>query len=123
MFALLLWLGIAMLCAITQYAWIGTTEASALNNLFSGWNVVGTVIGGIAIGASFLFGARGVRAGTLIAGVTAIVTLRDMLSFNYPSIFYGPYEIVRWILLIIMLAIFIMPLLWSVITGGVSSSS
>lgn len=118
LFALFLWLGVAMLSALAEYAWIGSTEAAAITKLWSGWGIFGTITGVIAVGATLLFGARGFRLATLGAGVVVLIALRDIMLFNYPTIFYGPYEIVRWIILLIMLCIFIIPIMMSLISQG-----
>ena len=119
--ALLFWFGVAMLSATAEYAWIADAEKSAINGLWNGWGLVGTVIGGIGLGVAIFAGARGMRIMTLIAGAIVVVALRDMMTFNYPTIFYGPYEIVRWIILLIMIAIFVIPIMLALMSQSTSS--
>ena len=116
--ALLLWLGIATFSALVEYAWIGDTEAAAISNLWKGWSIVGTIVGATGIVVTLFAGARGMRVVTLAAGIIVIAALRDVMTFNYPTIFYGPYEFVRWVLLLVMVAIFVIPIMMSLISQG-----
>lgn len=121
MWALLFWLGAAMLAAGAEYAWIGDSEASAIKNLWAGWGLVGTIIGGVGLAVALFAGSRGMRVMTMVAASIMLVALRNIMTFNYPTIFYGYYEIVRWIILLIMIAIFVVPIMMSLISRGTSS--
>ena len=120
MFALLLWLGVAMLSAGAEYVWIGDSSASAIQNLWGGWNIIGTIIGVVGIGATILFGTRGMRLATLGASVIVIIALRDVMTFNFPTVFHDQYEIVRWVILLVIIAIFVIAILMSLITQSTS---
>jgi hypothetical protein len=102
--------------------WISDTEASHITNLWRGWGVVGAIVGTVGIVATVIAGTRGLRAVTLIAGAAVIIALRDVMTFDYPTIFYGPYEVVRWIILLVMIAIFVIPILMSLISQGGATS-
>lgn len=119
--ALLFWLFVAMLSAGAEYMWIGDTEASAIKHLWGGWGLIGTIIGTVGIIATVIAGSRGSRIVTLGATAVVIFALRDIMTFNYPTIFYGYYEIARWIILLIMIAIFIIPIMMSLISRGTSA--
>jgi len=121
LWALLFWFGAAMFAALAEYAWIGDTEGAAIQHLWSGWGTVGTIIGGVGLAVSLFAGSRGMRLVTLAASAIVIISLRDIMMFNYPTIFYGPYEIVRWIILLIMIAIFVVPIMMSLISQGTST--
>jgi hypothetical protein len=118
MFALLLWLGVALLAALAEYAWISDADAAAIKSLWSGWNIIGTIIGIAGVTAMVIAGSRGARVAMLAAGIIALVALRGIVTFDYPTIFYGPYEILRWAILLIMLSIFIIPVLISLVSQG-----
>lgn len=122
LWALLFWLGVTFILGIAEYGWISDASGATIKNLWSGWGLVGTIIGGIGLGISLLAGSRGMRIATLAAGAVVIMSLRSMMTFDYPTLFYGPYEIVRWILLLIMIAIFVIPIMWSLISQGSSPS-
>lgn len=121
MWALLFWVGAATFAAGIEYSWIGNTEGAAIKHLWSGWGTVGTIIGGVGLAVSLFAGSRGMRLVTLAASAIVIISLRDIMTFNYPTIFYGPYEIVRWIILLIMIAIFVIPIMMSLISQGTST--
>lgn len=121
MFALLLWLGIAMLAAGAEYVWIEDSSASAISNLWNGWNIVGTIVGGVGFIVTIFAGTRGMRLVTLAATVIVIVALRDIMTFNFPTVFPGPYEVVRWIILLVIIAIFVIPVIMSLITQTTQS--
>lgn len=120
MFALLLWLGVAMLSAGAEYVWIEDSSAAAITRLWNGWNIVGTIIGAGGIITTIIAGSRGLRIVTLVATVVVLIALRDIMTFNFPTVFYGPYEVVRWVILLVIVAIFIIPIMMSLITRSTS---
>lgn len=107
-----------MLAALAEYAWVTDVEATTINNLWKGWNIVPTIIGGLGFVATLIAGTRGLRFVTLGAGAVVIIALRNLLTFDYPTIFYGSYEIVRWVILLIMVGIFVIPIMVSLIARG-----
>lgn len=126
MFAVFLWLGTAMLAAIAEYVWVQDTEASLLYNLINGISITGWATGLLAAGgvvtgiAAVVLGNRALTVASVGLFIPFAIAFRSMITFDYPTLFYGPYEIVRYIMLILGIVIFIATTL-AVLRGGSSS--